>query len=166
MLRKSSTFRYNISLSFGLYTNRSSFESLDLYIVVLCLLKLLCGLRATGTSLNITYKGPKHFGHGILPSHPSFKFLGSFVLVSSRPSASDIFCANFDICTSSVLELNLVKRLDEVAFNDSPSMDTPMVLASPTVLVEENQICWLSLKMSCPVQSKVFSSCLVTFILP
>jgi hypothetical protein len=32
------------------------FESLDLYIFILWLLKLLYGLTATGTSLNITYE--------------------------------------------------------------------------------------------------------------
>jgi hypothetical protein len=58
-------------------------------------------------------------------------------------SASDIFCANFDISTCSVLERNLVKRLNDVVFNDSPSTDTPMVLASPTVFAEEFQSCWL-----------------------
>jgi hypothetical protein len=58
-------------------------------------------------------------------------------------SASDIFCANFDISTCSVLELNLIKRLDDVVINDSPSTDTPMVLASPTVFGEEFQFCWL-----------------------
>jgi hypothetical protein len=58
-------------------------------------------------------------------------------------SASKIFCANFDISTCSVLELNLIKRLDDIVFNDSPSTDTPMVLASPTVFTEELQICWL-----------------------
>jgi hypothetical protein len=42
------------------------FESFDLYIVILWLLKLFCGLRATGTSLNITYKDSKKFGLGIL----------------------------------------------------------------------------------------------------
>jgi hypothetical protein len=58
-------------------------------------------------------------------------------------SASDIFCANFDISTCSVLELNLIKRLDDVVINDSPSTDMPMVLASPTVFGEEFQFCWL-----------------------
>jgi hypothetical protein len=36
-----------------------------------------------------------------------------------------------------------VKQLDEVVFNDSPSTDTPMVLAPPTVFAEEFQLCWL-----------------------
>jgi hypothetical protein len=58
-------------------------------------------------------------------------------------SASDIFCANFDISTCSVLELNLIKRPDDVVINDSPSTDTPMVLASPIVFAEEFQFCWL-----------------------
>jgi hypothetical protein len=57
--------------------------------------------------------------------------------------ASDSFCANFDISTCSVLELNLIKRLVDVVINDSPSTDTPMVLASPTVFAEEFQFCWL-----------------------
>jgi hypothetical protein len=42
-----------------------------------------------------------------------------------------------------VLELNLIKRLDEVVFNYSPSTDTPMVLASRTVFPEECQFCWI-----------------------
>jgi hypothetical protein len=45
--------------------------------------------------------------------------------------------------TRSVLELNLIKRLDDVVCNASPSTDTPMVLASPTVFAEEFQFCWL-----------------------
>jgi hypothetical protein len=32
------------------------FESLDLYIFILWVLKLFCGLRATDTTLNITYE--------------------------------------------------------------------------------------------------------------
>jgi hypothetical protein len=44
-------------------------------------------------------------------------------------SASDIFGANFDLSACSVLEQNLAKRLDEVVFYDSPSIDTPIVLA-------------------------------------
>jgi hypothetical protein len=58
-------------------------------------------------------------------------------------SASSIFCANFDISTCSVLERNLVKRLNDLVFNDSPSTDTPMVLASPTLFAEEFQFCRL-----------------------
>jgi hypothetical protein len=58
-------------------------------------------------------------------------------------SASGIFCANFDISTCSVLGRNLVKRLNDVVFNDSASTDTPMVLASPTVFAEEFQFCRL-----------------------
>jgi hypothetical protein len=58
-------------------------------------------------------------------------------------SASDIFRANFDISTCSVLELNLIKRVDEVVFNDSASPDTLMVFASRTVFAEEFQFCWI-----------------------
>jgi hypothetical protein len=39
--------------------------------------------------------------------------------------------------------MNLIKRLDDFVFNDSPSTDTPMVRASPTVFAEEFQLCWL-----------------------
>jgi hypothetical protein len=106
-------------------------------------LKLFCGLRATGTSLRITYKDPKQFGRELFPSHPYFKLLGCLVLVSAMSSASDIFCAKFDLSTCSVLELNLIKRLDVVVFNDSRSTDTPMVLASRTVFAEEFQFCWI-----------------------
>jgi hypothetical protein len=42
-----------------------------------------------------------------------------------------------------VLELNLIKRLDEVLFNDPASPDTLMVFSSLTVFAEEFQICWI-----------------------
>jgi hypothetical protein len=143
LLRKISTFRKK---RFSFLRDKQvsfKFESLDMNVFILWFLKLFCGLRATGTSLNITYKDPKQFGRELLPSHPYFKLLGCLVLVSAMSSASDIFCANFDLSTCSVLELNLIKRLDEVVFNDSRSTDTPMVLASRTVFAEEFQFCWI-----------------------
>jgi hypothetical protein len=63
------------------------------------------------------------------------------MFVSAMPSTSDIFCSNFDVSTCSVLERNLLKRLNDFVFNDSPSTDTPMVLASRTVFAEEFQCC-------------------------